>query len=336
MQELELFKDNVEKLALEIIARFVTFTGLPIPKSYNLPPIKFVQDEVIQKVGQKPPYFSIATGLKKLEKQLCDYRDMEAKVELLSYIKKLESFINTTNKGFDEAVFEEVDEEWLTLKGGLQKQAKSSGLARVVNNLQVFMEKLYEREYDFVICGDYSYNQQMIYFYETNIRNRLSQNSNATLIPAQQTLECMLAHEIFHSLHFMCLHDTCLAKHTTMLKLFNPDNITNATRKLIIKKRKTVIESLAKYFEYCYARDKGYEAYTNYEKHNFIGKRKHYPSWSYAGAKGLIYSNSDETFREALRLSIAIDQGRGFSDAYDVIDRVNIKVENNYRENLHM
>lgn len=321
-QQLKLFADNIDAVAKKILDKYVAFTGLPIPKSYVLPPIEFSPVEKVMVVGEKPNYATVMKKLNEL-KELLENSEAanEAKGEIGNFLNALEAFVEQQRKGFDEAGFEVLDEQWLALK--YKVLYNDERLDKLHLKLQKLMELFYGREYNFIVCGDYSYNQQKIWLYIKNIEGRLRNDPKYAAIPVWQALECMLAHEIFHSLHFMALHDACSANGLTMLKLFGYRNIFMMGLYTIQQKRKTIIESLAKAFECFYARDCGYTEYYDYESNNFIGKRKHYPAWSYAGAKGYIAQNADAEFVETLRTSLDVVHGRGFLAAYDMLDEVN-------------
>lgn len=72
-----------------------------------------------------------------------------------------------------------------------------------------------------------------------------------------------------------------------------------------------------------YAKERSFALYADYELEGFTRRRKHYPAWPYAGAKELIRENNYNAFRMALQASVDIKQGRGFADAYDIIDKAN-------------
>lgn len=320
--ELKLFADNVDAVAKKILDKYVAFTGLSIPKSYVLPPIEFSQEEKVMVVGEKPNYATVMKKLNEL-KELVGNSEVanEVNQEVSSFLNALEAFVELQRKEFDEASFEALDERWLALK--YKALQNNESLEKLYLKLQKLMEMFYGREYNFIVCGDYSYNQQKIWLYVKNIEGRLCNDTKYATIPVQQALECMLAHEMFHSLHFMSLHDACIANNLTMPKLFGYRNIFMLGLYTIQQKRKTVIESLAKAFECFYARDCGYTEYFDYESNNFVGKRKHYPTWSYAGAKGYIVQNADAEFVETLKASLDVVHGRGFLAAYDLLDEVN-------------
>lgn len=321
-QELKLFREILDTTTKKILDKYVAFTGLTIPQSYVLPPIEFSPEEKIMLVGEKPNY---ATVLKKLEELKAFSQSVEADIavkdKVSDFLDKVGSFVELQRKVFDEGAFEALDEQWLTLKYNVLQKDEASSILQL--KLQKLMEIFYGREYNFIVCGDYSYNKQKIWLYVKNIENRLRNDPKYAVIPVQQALECMLAHEMFHSLHFMSLHDACAANSLTMPKLFGYRNIFMLGLYTIQQKRKTIIESLAKSFECFYARDCGYTEYFDYESNNFIGKRKHYPAWYYAGAKGYIVQNADAEFVETLKASLDVVHGRGFLVAYDLLDEVN-------------
>lgn len=321
-EQLKLFAANIDVLAQKILDRYVAFTGLPLPQSYVLPPIEFSLEEKVMIVGEKPNYTTVIKKLEELKELLADTEASNAvKNEISDFLKAVENFAEQQRKGFDEVAFEALDEQWLALK--YKVLLCDENLGKLYLKLQRLMEIFYGREYNFIVCGDYSYNKQKIWLYVKNIEGRLRNDPKYASIPVQQALECMLAHELFHSLHFMSLHDVCLANEITMLKLFGYRNIFMLGLYTIQQKRKTIIESLAKAFECFYARDCGYTEYYDYESNNFIGKRKHYPAWSYAGAKGYIAQNADAEFNATLKASLDVLHGRGFLAAYDMLDEVN-------------
>lgn len=321
-QELKLFYENLEAITKKILDKFVAFTGLPIPQSYVLPPVEFSREEKIMVVGEKPNY---ATVLKKLEELKGMLGSTEATGEITegmnSFFRAVEIFVELQKKDFDEFAFEALDKQWLALKYNVLYQDERYDKLRF--KIQQLMEVFYGREYHFIVCGDYSYNKQKIWLYVKNIEGRLRNDPKYAAIPVQQALECMLAHEMFHSLHFMALYDACLANGLTMLKLFGYRNIFMLGLYTIQQKRKTIIESLAKSFECFYARDCGYTEYYEYESNNFMGKRKHYPAWPYAGAKGYIAQNAEAKFNTTLKASLDVLYGRGFLAAYDILDELN-------------
>lgn len=321
-QELKLFSENLDTITKKILDKYIAFTGLTIPKSYVLPPIEFSLEEKVMLVGEKPNY---ATVLKKVEELKVLLQSVEADIavndKVSDFLDKVKSFVELQRKDFDEAHFEVLDEQWLILKHNVLQ--KNEALSTLQLKLQKLMEIFYGREYRFIVCGDYSYNKQKIWLYVKNIEGRLCNDPRYAEVPVQQALECMLVHEMFHSLHFMALHDACAANGLTMPKLFGYRNIFMLGLYTIQQKRKTIIESLAKSFECFYARDCGYVEYYSYEINNFIGKRKHYPAWSYAGAKGYIVQNADAKFVESLKASLDVVYGRGFLAAYDLLDEVN-------------
>lgn len=321
-QELKLFSENLDTITKKNIDKYVAFTGLAIPQSYVLPPIEFSPEEKFMLVGKKPNYATVVKKLEELKDLLASAEaDLAVKARVSDFLKIVECFVEQQRRDFDETAFEALDEQWLTLKYNVLQ--KDEALSTLQLKLQKLMEMFYGREYNFIVCGDYSYNQQKIWLYVKNIEGRLCNDPKYATIPVQQALECMLAHEMFHSLHFMSLHDACIANNLTMPKLFGYRNIFMLGLYTIQQKRKTVIESLAKAFECFYARDCGYAEYYNYESNSFLGKRKHYPAWSYAGAKGYIAQNADAEFVETLRTSLDVVHGRGFLAAYDLLDEVN-------------
>lgn len=312
--EVDLFENRIDTATESIIKHWVSFTGLKVPRSYVLPPIELSKTEKILSIGVRPNYNF-------LQKELGKSRLMLEEAQLpASFLAELEAFLQAAAVAFNEDRFEQIDELWLGIK---RNHSNTDGSTAPIETIQLIMDKLYERPYDFVVCGDYSYNKQKIWLYIKNIEKRLCEDKKYALIPAQQVLECMLAHELFHSLHFMALHDACIEKGTVMLKLFNPLCLTEARRNQLRSRRKTVLESLAKYFEYSYARERGFTPYASYEREGFVGRRKHYPAWPYAGAKGLVQNDNDDAFLQALRASVDLKHGHGFAEAYDIIDKAN-------------
>lgn len=344
-EALEAFKNKIPSLSQQLLTRYTAFTGLEVPASYQLPLIELSPERRMQKLGAKLQHKPLLTKLAKQRKIL---QAIEADECLLSYTEALYLFIKTYNGKFAEAAFEELDNTWLNLRskfssieaidaakdaieaknifpssasnGKADAEACRKLLLMSLKEIQLVMEALYAREYEFAVCGNYSFEKDKIFIYLKNIEGRFQEDALYVQIPYQQAFESILAHEIFHSLHLTTLQESCCKRGSSLLKLFNPIALTSQHRELMRGKRRTVLESCAKYFEYAYARDKGYREYAGYEKNGFVGRRRHFPFWPYAGAKALLAEDADEEFREILRLSLNAAEERGFSDAYAKIE----------------
>lgn len=323
--DLKLFEERLEPVTEEILQFYVDFMGIEVPPAFSVPPIEFSDAEKVLQLGVRPSYNLLLRKIGRLKTVLANGGMSDIRYQnSFDLLNQIKSFIENCQDDFADKDFDEIDKLWLQLKQEIiASKSKDAQLEQFVNELKIIMVALYYRPYTFVVSGDYSHEKHKIWLYVNNIEKRLKQEPDLAFIPVQQLLECMLAHELFHCLHFMSLEEACLAADTTLVKQLNPVGQTGVRRSQSLQKRKTVLESLAKYFECSFAKAKGYHAYVAHEKLGFRGRRRHYPAWPYAGAKGLLEGEHKAAFLQAFMASVNIKQGRGFVEAYGIIDKVN-------------
>ena len=143
------------------------------------------------------------------------------------------------------------------------------------------------------MLGCYYSDKNEIILYTCTICNCCTKNR----IDFDEEIISVLAHELFHAIHYFAISDFQISPST---KFWGSKN----------NNYKTVIESLARYFEYTWCIKNKY----NDIKNGLIREANttRFPGWPYAGAK--IFMHCDNyAFEDIFHISVRF----GWSDAYD-------------------
>lgn len=276
------------------------------------PRIKFSAEHKTIEYGKYSPA-TVKRKIRELQRMLQN-GDMESKNGTSRSIQQMSSTIldwmeqtmSNDEEGENEGNISRINALIREISGMLHRELDPF-TQRLVEEIMDLYNMYTNIHYVSTLFGTYSATENAITLYICTICNHCAEEN----IDFADKVVSVLAHEMYHAIHFHAL----LAISDTSKLAMQHWKGKNADD----QERKGVIESLARYFEYCWCMESGSE--TDQETAQEIrkeGYRTVFPAWPYAGAKYLIWRNAYESreFNRIMETSL-----HDWSDAFKELVR---------------